>query len=295
MPQPSLSPEAITPSAFWAVCRSRVSVVSRVRVSVSLAACVLLLGACSATPKQGGWFALRWMEKPSAQGPSTQAPEADTARFEQVLSFDAREGDEKFAQVSRQIREGDVIAYRMTLKDAYRDLLKLKLNTVGYRVFRYGHLAIAVDDPARGPNQTAALKLFSSESFKGPNVREGIETLRQHDFDVYRLDKWARVNRERLHEFVDASIRKAGKWYGYDFMGMFGLANSNLRPTAPKNIGHDYICSTVVVGALYYAGLELDAIQRDGLLDLVTPAQVVDSRGRFFTASNLSLDTENGD
>ncbi len=251
----------------------------------------LLLGGCAASPKQGGWFALRWMEKPGARGPSTQAPEQDQARFEQILSFDAGQGDGAFSQVSRQIREGDVIAYRMTMKDAYRDILMLKLSKVGYRVFRYGHLAIAVSDPVN----PARLRVFSSESFKGPNLREDIASLRQHDFDVYRLDKWQRIDRARLHEFVQASMHKAGKWTGYDFMGLFGLANSNLRPTAPENIGHDYICSTVVVGALYYAGLELDAIQREGLLDLVTPAQVVDSRGRFFTAGNLALETETSD
>ncbi len=261
------------------------------RLAFSLAACALLLSGCAASPKQGGWFALRWMEQPGAHGPSSLAQAQDQAQFQQVLSFDARDGDEKFTQISGQIREGDVIAYRMKWQDAYRDILMLKLNKVGYRVFRYGHLAIAVNDSAN----PVGLRVFSSESFKGPNLREDIASLRQHDFDIYRLDKWERVNRDRLHEFVDASIRKAGKWYGYDFMGMFGLANSNLRPTAPENIGHDYICSTVVVGALYYAGLELDAIQRDGLLDLVTPAQVVDSRGRFFVADKIALETESSD
>jgi hypothetical protein len=255
----------------------------------------VLLGGCASTEKQGGWFALRWMEKPGAQGPSTRVAEEDLARFEQVLAFDAKEGDARFTEVSSQIREGDVIAYRMSLSDAYRDILKLKLSKVGYRVFRYGHLAIAVHDAAPAPTLGAPLKVFSSESFKGPNLREGIETLRHHDFDVYRLNRWERVDKARLYEFVDASMRKAGKWYGYDFMGMFGLANSNLRPTTPENIGHDYICSTVVVSALYYAGLELDAIQRDGLLDLVTPAQVVDSRGRFFTAGNFQLQVESSE
>lgn len=252
-------------------------------------ACALLIAGCSASPKQGGWFALRWMERPAAHGPSSQAAEADTAAFTQVLAFDAKDGDARFAEVSRQLREGDVIAYRMTLADAWRDILRLKLNKVGYRVFRYGHLAIVVDDRAGG------LRVFSSESFKGPNLREDVTTLRSHDFDVYRLDKWDRVDRQRLYEFVDASMAKAGNWRGYDFTGMFGLANSNLRPTAPANIGHDYICSTVVVGALYYAGLELDAIQRDGVLDLVTPAQVVDSRGRFFTARAGGLEVVSGD
>jgi hypothetical protein len=256
-------------------------------ISMAAAGCI----GCSSTARHGGWFALQFMEKPSSHGASTQALLEEQTHFEQVLSYDAGKDQAAFESRLSQIREGDVIAYRKAFWDAYRDILQAKLNAVGYRVFKYGHLAIVVEDAS----YESGLRLFSSESFKGPNIREGLETLRTHDFDVYRLDKWEKVDRARLHEFVKASMAKAGKWYGYDFMGMFGIANSNLRPTSPDNIGYDYICSTVVVSALYYAGLELDAIQRDGLLDLVTPAQVVNSKGRLYAAGkDISIIETNG-
>lgn len=256
--------------------------------AMMVAMTAVLLTGCATGNRHSGWFALRWMEKPGAHGPSTQAAPQDQTQFKMVASFDAQQGEAAFHTVQNQIREGDVIAYRMSAIDAYRDMLMLKLNKVAYGVFRYGHLAIVVDKPGGASGQ----RLFSSQSFKGPNVAEDLDTLRSHDFDVYRLDKWDRVNRDRLHEFVHASIQKAGKWYGYDFSGMFGLINSNLRPTSPKEIGHDYICSTVVVGAFYYAGLELDAIKRDGVLDIVTPAQVIASRGRLFPGRDIALEAE---
>ena len=60
---------------------------------------------------------------------------------------------------------------------------------------------------------------------------------------------------------------------------MFGLWNSGIEPSHPEEIGQDYICSTVVVAALHYAGIKLDAVNRGGLLDLISPAQVVKSDG----------------
>ncbi|MEJ2407549.1 MAG: hypothetical protein P8171_25460, partial [Candidatus Thiodiazotropha sp.] len=166
------------------------------------------------------------------------------------------------------------------------DLAKL-----GYGLLKYGHLAIVVDEQG----DSGKLRLFSSESFKGPNTREDIATLKEHSFDVYRLDKWNRVDVQRFHEFVQLAKDKAGKWYGYDFSGMFGLWNSNLRPTRAEEIGHDYICSTVVVTALYYGGVELDAIQRNGIADVVTPLQVVASKGRVIDSPKGELVVEKGE
>ena len=250
-----------------------------------------VLGGCAVTEKHDGWFFLQLMELPAARGPSTKAAPEDVVRFDEVLSYTARRDASAFAQVRSQIREGDLVAYRMSRWDAYRDVLLLRLNKLGYGIFRYGHLAIVVRDPA----QPGTLKLFSSQSFRGPNLDEGLDTLATHDFDVYRLDQWPRVSRERLDEFVTATVAKARGVFGYDFLGMFGIANSNLRPADPAEIGYDYICSTVVIGALYYAGVELDAIRRDGLLDLVTPAQVVNARGRLIALPQVRLGIESGE
>lgn len=264
-------------------------VLPAVRACVALSAA--LLAGCAATDRHDGWFALQLMELPAARGPSTKAVPEDVVRFDEVLSYTARRDSGVLAKALSQIREGDVIAYRMSRWDTYRDVLFLKLNKVGYGLFKYGHLAIVVRDPAT----PGSLKLFSSQSFRGANVREGLETLAGHDFDVYRLDQWQRVDRARLDEFVTTTIAKAGGFFGYDFLGMFGLANSNLRPSDPASIGYDYICSTVVVSALYYAGVELDAIQREGVLDLVTPAQVVNAKGRIIALPRVEVGIERGE
>jgi hypothetical protein len=249
-----------------------------------------VLAACSATTKHGGWFALRWMEQPSANGPSTEVLLHDLAYFEPVLSYDAKSDDASFDPAEEELREGDLIAYRMTFWDAYRDILTLKFNKLPYRLFKYGHLALVVQDP-ESPSQ---LRLFSSDSFRGVNVKDDLGSLKDFDFDVYRPNDWKRVDRSRLNEFVAAVVSKAGKWSGYDFLGMFGMNNSSMRPQDAQMIGRDFTCSTVVVSALFYAGLDLDAIRREGFLDIVTPQQVVESRGRYFPSPAGTFIVESG-
>lgn len=248
-------------------------------------ACLLCSTATYSAENQG-WYILRWMEKPAPKGASKEALPHDRTAFNMVGSFDEKDGLDKARALIASLREGDVIAYRMDKWKARKELLKGKLNLIGYRLYKYGHLAIVVNDEKNGSQP----RLFSSQSFKGANTEEALDTLATHSFDVYRLDKWERVNTPRLHEFVRISREKTGKWYGYDFSGMFGLWNSNLSPEKPNDVGHDYICSTVVLTALYYSGLELDANRRDGLLDLITPAQVVDSAGRFIPLPEVSLE-----
>ncbi len=185
------------------------------------------------------------------------------------------------------LREGDVIAYRKPTSEARREIATVHLNSVGYRMLKYGHLAIVVRDPDR-PER---LCLFSSESFKGPNIDEDLPTLNDHDGDAYRLDRWDRVDKGRIADFVRLAHAKAGHWYGYDFSGMLGLWNSNLTPEKPDEIGHDYICSTVVVACLWYAGVRLDAV-RSQVGDVCSPYQVVLSRGALMPLPQVELVVE---
>ena len=48
---------------------------------------------------------------------------------------------------------------------------------------------------------------------------------------------------------------------------------------APHEIGTEYTCTTLVVAGLHYSGFRLDSTWRGGLLDIVTPRQVVESWG----------------
>jgi hypothetical protein len=242
---------------------------SRLKIIMKTIAGFFLLGLAACAPsasekKNDGWHTLRWVEKPSSRGVSQQAAPKDT------------------------LREGDLVAYWMKKGEARRAIMKGNFNSIGYRLLSYGHLAIVVKDP----DNNNKLRLFSSQSFKGANIREDIDTLKDHSWDSYRLNQWNRVDKKRLYEFVDIAQSKAGHWAGYDFSGMFALWNSNLKPIQSHKIGHDYICSTVVVAALYYSGLELDAVQREGLLDLVSPKQVVTSKGRIIPLPEVKLIAE---
>jgi hypothetical protein len=239
---------------------------------------------------QAEWFVLRWIEKPAKNGPSTKVERKDRAHFLRRASYNhLKESVETFITRKSELREGDVIAYKLDKKHARRKIfLEGKLNIIGYRLLKYGHLGMVIKDP-KDPSK---LLLFSSHSFVGPNVKEDLDTLITHSWDCYRLDKWDRVDKPRLYDFVSKVRERAEAWYGYDFSGMFGLWNSNLQPEKPSKIGHDYICSTVIVAALYYSGLELDAVQRDGVLDLVTPKQVVSSDGRFIPLPEIELAVE---
>mgnify|MGYP001081656243 CR=1 FL=1 len=226
---------------------------------------------------RGGVFLLRWLERPSRKGTVQKADPQDQGHFTYAGSFDPEEGEEVFRKALAGLQEGDVIAYRMKKWESLKGILKGHLNQVGYRLLEYGHLAILVGD-AGNENKP---RIFSSESFKGPNQDEGLETLKTHRWDIFRLDQPERLDRARLREFAVVAMQKAGHWYGYDFVGMFGLWNTTLKPDQPKEVRRAYICSTVVVAALHYAKVETGAVNRKGMLDLVSPRQVVASRCRY--------------
>jgi len=257
-----------------------------VAIILSLRPC---LAGEAAKQEPRGWYILRWVEKPNPKGPSTQAAPADVVTFTRVLEYERSAGDAAFAALRPQLREGDVVAYYLPANEARKEILRGDINKIGYRLLKYGHLAIVVGVGG----QAGELRLFSSQSFKGPNTAEGLATLREHSFHVYRLDQSTRVEVGRLREFASLAHARAGNWKGYDFTGMFGLWNSNLKPDRPKEIGHDYICSSVVAAALYYAGVELDAARRGGIGDLVSPQQVVASKGRLIPAPTIDLIAEN--
>jgi hypothetical protein len=229
----------------------------------------------------------RWVEKPSSHGPSTLAAPEDVAEFQLLVSHDESPDLAIFEQASTQLRVGDVIAYRMDRRQLRHDLLRGHLHKISYGVLRYGHLAMIVTDPVK-PDR---LRIFSSEGTKGPNIDEDLAGLRAHDWDAYRLSQHPRLNCSRLAEFVSVTLARANRLRGYDFSGMFGIWNANLRPRSPEEVGNEYICSSLVATAFYYAGVELDAI-RHRAFDLLTPLQVVASRGRVVALHDVALEIE---
>jgi len=234
---------------------------------------IFLTGA-GCTKSKRGWLVMRWAEKPVYTEDMKDVPEEKRLHFDKVSGYD--KGGKGFAEVKESLREGDVIAFRMTGNEARSELAKGRFGSAGYKILDYGHLAILTHVEG---NET--LKLLTTQPFNGPNTKEDVDSLSGRSFDVYRLNRWDKVDLDRFHEFVEKAEDKAGSWIGYDFTGMFGVWNSNLRPDEAKAIGHDYICSTLVAAALYYAGADMMVSSRAGLLDLVSPRQVVTSHGRL--------------
>jgi hypothetical protein len=204
---------------------------------------LLLLGALP--PRvHAEWFILEWMEKPASRGSSTLA---------NVGIFDHH------CQVS-------------VFEKSVRDLIE-SFHEEDFKACLPSPLAVCDDIPLfevlldglPAMTDENGLRLLSSWSFRGPNVAEHLDPLRNHSWDVYRLNHWEQLDKTRFYEFIRLVRKRAEKWYGYDFAGIFGLWNSNLRPTTPPEIGHGYTCATVVVAALSYAGVELDAYQRYGM------------------------------
>jgi len=123
-----------------------------------------------------------------------------------------------------------LIAYRKDKWEARKNIFqKAQINQIGYRLFKYGHLAIAIRESDDGNT----LRLLSSQALKGPNIREDIATLKNYSWDVYRLIRWDRVDKKRFYEFGNLVRQKAERWCRHDFPGVFGLWNSNLRPIQP--------------------------------------------------------------
>ena len=192
--------------------------------------------------------------------------------------------DGEWKQISDRIKIGDVIAYSKEKWSARRELLaEGKATVIGYRLFRYGHLAIVVEDPDNPGRKV----LFTSQGQKGVNIDEDIDSLRTHNWEAWRLDKWDRVNIEKIKEGVVSCREKSGHFFGYDYTAMFSIWNEDLKPEKVKDFGDEYICSTAVVTLLYFAGFESDSTPRQAL-DLITPYQVVRAKGAFIDSPKIS-------
>ena len=103
------------------------------------------------------------------------------------------------------------------------------------------------------------------------------------------MSNWERVDKDRLYDFIRTGIaRYQSEDAFYDNLSAIGLRNANLNPRTMDDIRGGYICSTAVVSALYYSGVELDNMRSSSYIDLVSPKQVVTSKGRFFNPAILS-------
>ena len=236
-----------------------------------------LLNDSAITPK------LSWVERAFAPIPSRLAAANDRLDFKLIAGYSRKTGKEGLQKKTSILREGDLIAARLGKIEAGTDFfLKWKKYAGGYTFLKYGHLDLVVRDPSGGDN----LVLFTCNGSEGVNIKRQLSDLGNRDWDVYRMNNWGRVNRERLFEFVRISLiqEKGGESYGD--LSSLGFGNANLKPKVREDIKGDYTCSTVIAAALYYAGVELDNTRGTSNIDLVSPNQIVTSKGGFIVYLN---------
>ncbi|MDB4712850.1 hypothetical protein OAF43_01370 [bacterium] len=222
--------------------------------------------------------------------PSRLAEVEDRIEFELVVEYRRRTGEKGLRKKTALLREGDIIAARLGKVEAGMDLfLKWKKYAAGYTFLKYGHLDLVV----REPSGEDKLVLFTCNGTEGVNIKRQFHDLGSRDWDAYRMKGWDRVNIDRMLEFVRISIvqEKGGESYGD--LSSLGFGNANLKPRRQADIVGGYTCSTVIAAALYYAGVELDKTRGSSQLDLVTPKQIVTSKGRF-TTKQISRESQDG-
>lgn len=220
-----------------------------------------------------------WIQRAFSPRPSRLAEPEDRLEFECVAKFRRHSGEAGLEKQTSLLQEGDLIAARLGKLKAGSDLfLKRKAYAAGYTFLKYGHLDLVLRDPDGG----SELVLFTCNGTDGVNFKRRFSDLGNRDWDVYRMKDWSRVDTERLFEFARTCIDKEKGAESYDDLSALGFRNANLKPRTQEDIGGGYTCSTVIAAALYYAGVELDQTRSSSHIDIVTPKQVVTSKGRFF-------------
>lgn len=168
------------------------------------------------------------------------------------------------------IQTGDVVAFHMTKKEARAHLKKGHIQKLPYQLFRYGHLALIVE----GNGEKKLLQLAMKQA---ANIDDGLEYLDDKQWTIFRPT--SDLNEDRLQEFVSLSLTKlSNPKKAYDYSGVLGVHNRNTTPNTPGEIDKEYTCVTLIQAALHYAGHPTRSIHRKGFLDIVTPAQLIESK-----------------
>ena len=227
-----------------------------------------------------------WLQRAFVPRPSRLADPVDRLSFEPVTSYRRHMGKAVLSEKIKLLKEGDLVAASLgKIESSHNLIVNRKINYIAYTVLDYGHLDIVVYDP-KGSGEKV---LFTCQSFEGVNAKRHLQNLDNRDWDAFRMPNWERVDKNRLYEFIRAGIEKGQSEDAfYDNFSAIGLRNANLKPRTKDDIGGGYICSTAVVSALYYSGVELDNMRSSSYIDLVSPKQVVTSKGRFFNPAILS-------
>ncbi len=228
-------------------------------VALLFFACASFLLSCSPAPVHKGRFPFSLMDR-SPGGSHLNKADAAFLKMDRFTPGDTLPSD---------IRVGDVIAFHMSHKDAWSHLKKGKIQKIPYELFSHGHLALVLDHHGDKRLLQLAMK-------QAANVDDNFSYLTDKDWTLYRPTR--EIDQARLNEFVThALVKVSHPKKAYDYSGALGLHN---RPTTPEtldDIAHEYTCVTLIQAALHYAGHPTHSTHRKGILDIITPAQVIHS------------------
>ena len=229
-----------------------------------------LISSCTTSAIHNGRLPFSLMEKPPSQRSAKKKLTSEVQRMEKICTYHTENNQQELAQYKNRIQPGDVIAFYMSHKEAWQHLKKRNIQKVPYDLFRYGHLAIVVPD-SKSNNQTKLLQLAMKQV---ANIDSDLSYLDDKNWVVYRPPS---IDLEKLSEFTQAVTNPAE--IGYDYSGAFGIHNAKHKPQNEAELSKEYTCCTIIVAGLNYAGYELHSTHRCGILDIVTPRQVVESWG----------------
>lgn len=230
---------------------------------------VAMLSGCGNGSPHEGRLPFSWMENPPRG-------RGDSVKMKQVLTHAANSGELSAEKVG-SLRPGDVVAFHMSHREAWKSLRKGKVQKLPYDLFRYGHIALVVPGTGEKSRSGGELRLLQVAMKQAVNADAGVDYLNDKSWVVFRPPA-GQIDEEKLREFTTQVRTTAGnRKTAYDYSGALGVRNAPWQPDSVEEIGDEYSCATLVVAGLHYAGFPLDAVHRKGLFDIVTPRQVVES------------------
>lgn len=247
-------------------------IANKFRIGLSALA-LSFICSCSQSAIHNGRIPFCLMEKPPSERSANRKLSGEIQKMEKLITYHAVSNKSELKQNKRKIKNGDVIAFYMSHKEAGKYLKKAKIQKVPYDLFRYGHLALVVPDPANPSKK----KLFQLAMKQVANIEDDLSYLDDKNWVIYRPPS---INENKLSEFTRSAVAKsASPKKAYDYSGAFGIINVKHKPSDESEIEKEYTCCTLVVAALHYSGYKLHSTHRGGVLDIITPRQVVESWG----------------
>ncbi|MGC6425806.1 MAG: DCC1-like thiol-disulfide oxidoreductase family protein [Akkermansiaceae bacterium] len=219
-----------------------------------------ILLSCSPAPVHHGRFPFSLMDR----APGGNHLHQPGAAFVEISPYQPGE------TLPTDIRTGDVIAFHISHREAWSHLIKGKIQKIPYELFSYGHLALVVEKDREKRLLQLAMK-------QAANIDDDLTYLDDKNWILYRPTR--EIDETRLDEFVSLVLKKASSpKKAYDYTGALGLWNRPTNPESVSEIAPEYTCVTLIQSAFHYTGHPMKVSTRKGYLDIITPAQLIESK-----------------